>query len=1483
MKFKKNIFVLIVFIVSVVMFLISMHIVVADNDARCYGKCNPYPNNPKPFYSQSFVNSMGAQNVKNGGRNVHIPGSYYYGGSWHKVNTAALGSGSGSGPGPSSQKTNPPCHPSCGECGGDGCGGDCGYSCGANFRSGCSSKRCTYYAASLTATANIPCISELDDSKVITISGQNTYCGDLTIKVDYGNNVIREQSITDKTLLSHAYSKNFQIPAEVDLSPEPTIRVDVTGTRNNIKAAEDEGPYDCSETIYVDLKYKNVYYCPKEHSLEGIDVSIYDVYQDAQYYQFNSIGYDLWEDCVSVPAQNKCTNNPTDCVDKNAQEYLVETARSADTDSEIEYCYSEDGIQGGWLDADILEEACNAIDSLPGETAIWLDCSTALKTCDLAIDDAPNGKGDGYVCCGDDPGENALTTRIREGTSYIPNIEYKACCAAGDTCVDNTGVCRQSPYEYCLPNGGVKAVCSNAEWVIQADNTCESACEKCDINEDGVVDSIDITAIDNQIGLLYNETYDINMDLIVDDSDYIICNDFFEEMCLYCGDDILSNELPYNEECESIGGVVDFQCPDFYCSNDAENNTIFDRTGCSGLLCNCKYEASGCDVNNCGGCAVDADCSGNQVCDTRRCSCQDYIVGGEVSMHIYETDCSYKVCVSGDELNGQTDVFKGNLTTNTKFERIKTDFFEQDDSVSVNSLETPTVIYFELEVTDGQDCFNFSTDDDVMYDFKVNGANLDLNKVYFETQDTHPTAVPFYHATTSENTCRICIPNEDVELTIDGKDNDCDGLVDEPPFTESGVYIWDANCEYFVCMYESDATLGEISSERITDVREIDWDVDDTYSLSVDSKKLTFSSDVQDDMDCLAFKSIYVNTFDIESDNIFIGYNHRRPLMSPFDYANPVCALGCDEPGSCGTQSTFFGQMGCDPGQCLFDCGGYWTESESSFEYLDLIGFSYMGDYCEECEADMNCVDYNNEYSCHYDPCSGAESRFGCSWNTTSETCEDIFEPCVPGTTLCDDGFCRQECEIIAGCNGYPDGECEVGEGCDCEDCELEKDQASCVTGAVCDSELICGCPEGTTMCNDWTCDADCDDNDDKRDCINHINNGICEFGEGCACEDCFFEQGGCVKGISCDYDIALCNLDLKAIYCIEGTALCQDFTCDETCENNGGKQGCQGDPNGRCELFEGCACEDCYGKRDSCDEGLVCDADDELCDDTSSGGDGSTCVDSDSDGYYRKSIRCTGSDDCVDTNANVNPGMLETCDGIDNNCDGEIDEACEIETMFTIESSDKIRILDEFEFNVEVRNNQQMDSNIKIEIETPTGIGAISKDNYELDLKSGTANEVKFRMYVRDYKSETANIILRITKGSEEFAQEIPIVIEIPKFLIAQDPSNKAERCKDFYFVLNDNTLDNKVDMEINIINPDAFLGKTLLVDYMSRINVNGIVVEELLSNPYCLDYKDNYEIHGNIYQASSGFIMSNGPRYMERISQEHTISKVKVKVNIK
>jgi hypothetical protein len=54
----------------------------------------------------------------------------------------------------------------------------------------------------------------------------------------------------------------------------------------------------------------------------------------------------------------------------------------------------------------------------------------------------------------------------------------------------------------------------------------------------------------------------------------------------------------------------------------------------------------------------------------------------------------------------------------------------------------------------------------------------------------------------------------------------------------------------------------------------------------------------------------------------------------------------------------------------------------------------------------------------------------------------------------------------------------------------------------------------------------------------------------------------------------------------------------------------------------------------------------------------GEDCTDGDGDGYGT-GVDCLGPD-CNDTDPDINPGEAEVCDdGIDNNCDGQIDEDC--------------------------------------------------------------------------------------------------------------------------------------------------------------------------------------------------------------------------------
>lgn len=56
-------------------------------------------------------------------------------------------------------------------------------------------------------------------------------------------------------------------------------------------------------------------------------------------------------------------------------------------------------------------------------------------------------------------------------------------------------------------------------------------------------------------------------------------------------------------------------------------------------------------------------------------------------------------------------------------------------------------------------------------------------------------------------------------------------------------------------------------------------------------------------------------------------------------------------------------------------------------------------------------------------------------------------------------------------------------------------------------------------------------------------------------------------------------------------------------------------------------------------------------------------CTDADQDNYYLEGQTCGTEADCDDSNPDVNPGATEVCNGVDDDCDGEVDEG--VKTTF--------------------------------------------------------------------------------------------------------------------------------------------------------------------------------------------------------------------------
>ncbi len=1129
---------------------------------------------------------------------------------------------------PAEENQDPPCEPSCGsnECGGNGCGGSCG-SCDAEpYTTGCTNGACMFQPATLTASSNTPCIDETAASKKIIVTGTSGYCGDVSIKLPWNANLVPVE--TTKTFETYNFQKEITIPDDVALANTPFV-VEVWGNREAKDSSKDEVDYVpvCYKEILVELNYLNFFYCPDSENLQIAADGRFDYYNETAQYIFDSFTYVKWDECVSSLTVTACSPNPTDCVDNSGTSKSQNSVFNGDTDSETEVCWSKEGIQGAWTDADISPNVCAKITG-----ADWYDCNPSAE-CDNGVDDVTGTNNldiDG-LCCGDDNSENNLQTKVKYAgnTAFIPNINYNACCDDGFTCATEYGSCIRSGDTYCLEIENYRATCKAEGHIeISQDTRCKSDCQICNINDEeqsfGVIDDIDLNAINSFIENSpgdYDPLYDTNRDNNVNEDDILFCRSMYGEACVTC---LRLAEEGRDVCAETDDGIVFGQNKPFRCSPNENNFTVELRNDdYCGEVCDYTFEKAACDVNKCGGCAVDSDCGSDQYCDVSRCSCEPRMCNDDICS---DFDCS--VC-------GGTG-----------------------------------------------DC----------------------------------------------GTCPPpCTKTENNEYTLDdNKDNDCDGLVDEPIFEEEGTYIWESSCNYYVCEFtdsvkkkKAEVTLkGSVSAAT-----KVLSELDDVVARTAIKTSFVSHLNNSDNIDCMLFKSgevleYFVNfSGSTNTAQIFLGDTLRNPISNPFSYASPSCALGCSSPGNCQ-------RLSCDPAECLFDCGGYFVDTST--------------DYCAACQESTVCSNYTDRYSCYYDPCSGAMTNKGCSWNETNKQCSDSFNYCPPGTALCTDGSCSVNCKDseFQGCvqsvidyskikdkagtnNGkvvgseiYEDGRINEGFEFDGNDFISVPDKAIFdldyftisfyvnpsdvdIKNEYVSKRLSCGnsnyfdiwgndsiylevnkgsrayvVKTSRVKENSWDFVTFVKEGDkikaytngrlssevslnENFKIINDANitigsspcvgqngmyrlkgimddfriyktalsatevsrlynktysntqvpilhytfdydsfdstvvgsegdeNGICEVGEGCACDDCLNKRDSCTAGALCSEE-GLCG-------CPIGTTLCKDMTCSSDCSKNQGMKACVGLPNGRCELYEGCDCVDCKGRQDSCMSGLLC------------------------------------------------------------------------------------------------------------------------------------------------------------------------------------------------------------------------------------------------------------------------------------------------------
>jgi hypothetical protein len=346
------------------------------------------------------------------------------------------------------------------------------------------------------------------------------------------------------------------------------------------------------------------------------------------------------------------------------------------------------------------------------------------------------------------------------------------------------------------------------------------------------------------------------------------------------------------------------------------------------------------------------------------------------------------------------------------------------------------------------------------------------------------------------------------------------------------------------------------------------------------------------------------------------------------------------------------------------------------------------GDGGSTCRVPADCQDgvfCNGDEACAPGT-AGADAR-GCVAGVLpcSDACDEASGSCTPAL-----------CDADPGSTCASDADCDDGRACNgAETCS--PDGSACLPGTAvaCAPSMWCEEPDGLCHCPGGLSPDPCDDGV-LCNGIERCAAGLCVpggdpcGGRGCdeTIDTCLCSTlADCSDGQYCN-GVEGCNtVTFRCISltiacpgtqtCMEGRDRCGYCATDADCSDGLACNGVEACVGGACAPPLPCPGPDAdgdgvdgiaFGGTD-CDDGdptrypgavEVCDSDahDEDCDPTTFG-----TRDADADGYIDH-LCCNGSvcgDDCEDTVAYAHPTAGEVCNGVDDDCDGRIDEGVSV------------------------------------------------------------------------------------------------------------------------------------------------------------------------------------------------------------------------------